>query len=140
MNILTAEDNPNVQEAMQLIMEHWNYSVDIVSNGLEAVEKARSNQYDLCIMDINMPIMDGRQATREIRRELRYIPILALTANSGSERQECLTAGMDDFLEKPCDIHELRRKIIELTVKTYTIRKNKNQITIEKEMPMDQQL
>ena len=71
----------------------------------------KGGAYDLCLMDIDMPIMDGLQATKIIRNELKYFPIMALTGNLGAKKRY-LETGMDDFLEKPYSIDNLHGKII----------------------------
>lgn len=116
MKILIAEDDICLQMAAKTLMALWGYEYDIVSNGLEAIEKAKENEraYDLCLMDINMPVMDGFQATEIIRRNMIYFPIIAVTGNFGV-KQKCLDIGMDDYLEKPYHADELLKKIKELT-------------------------
>jgi response regulator RpfG family c-di-GMP phosphodiesterase len=89
-------------------------------------------------MDIDMPVMNGLEATKIIRRKLEYFPIMALTGNLRSQ-EEYLSAGMDDFLEKPYPIDKLRQKINELTVKHCKVIINNRVIFIKQEMPMDQQ-
>jgi len=113
--ILLAEDNPVNQKVARGALEKMRCTVDIVNNGAEAVDAWSSRRYDLILMDCQMPVMDGYQATRTIRsRESagRRIPILALTADamSGAE-QECLAAGMDGYLTKPLDRQRLAESI-----------------------------
>ncbi len=138
MKILIAEDDQALQEMNKQLMNHFGYDFDIVSNGKEAVEYAQKNEgkYDLCIMDIDMPIMNGLQATEIIRRKLKYIPIMAFSGNPMNKRK-CLKIGMDDFLEKPCIISELLAKINELTVKSIKVDISDNNLFITKEMPMN---
>ena len=110
--VLLVEDTPiNQAVAAELLRAH-GLSVDIANNGQEAVNMEQSQQYDLIFMDCLMPVMDGYQATKEIRthesNSHRRVPICALTANTVSHaKQECLEAGMDDFLSKPFNNHEL---------------------------------
>ena len=111
--ILLAEDNPVNQKVARGALEKMRCTVDIVNNGAEAVDAWSTRQYDLILMDCQMPVMDGYEATRTIRaREQagRRIPILALTADamSGAE-QDCLAAGMDGYLTKPLDRRASRR-------------------------------
>ncbi|MGR3317079.1 MAG: response regulator [Candidatus Anammoxibacter sp.] len=138
MKILIAEDNQALQEMNEQLMNHFGYDFDIVSNGKEAVEYAQKNEgkYDLCIMDIDMPIMNGLQATEIIRQKLKFLPIMAFSGNP-MNREKCLRIGMDDFLEKPCIISELLTKINELTIKSEQLYCKNNDIYIKKEMPMD---
>lgn len=138
MKILIAEDNPDIQELTGEFMDIWNFEFDMASNGKEAVELAIANEgkYDLCLMDINMPIMNGCEATKVIRRRLKYIPIMAVTGNLGF-KDKYLESGMDNILEKPYKPDKLYDKINELTVKSVKIHKEQNQISLEKEMPMN---
>ena len=113
--ILLAEDNPVNQKVARGALEKMRCTVDIVNNGAEAVDAWSTRQYDLILMDCQMPVTDGYEATRTIRaREQagRRIPILALTADamSGAE-QDCLAAGMDGYLTKPLDRRRLAESI-----------------------------
>lgn len=105
--ILLAEDNPANQMVIRSILEHAGLKIDIVANGLEAVEAVSTLPYDLVLMDISMPLMDGMQATQAIRDlsgNTRSIPIIALTAHAlAGDREHFLAAGMDDYLTKPID-------------------------------------
>ncbi|MBN4054237.1 response regulator [Nitrospira defluvii] len=122
------------------LMKHWGYDYDMASNGLEAVKYAKKNngKYDLCLMDVDMPVMNGIEATKIIRKTVKYFPIMALTANYGYKR-ECLAAGMDDFTEKPCLPGSLFAKINKITVKSYKLTAKLNGFCITEVMPMDQQ-
>ncbi len=105
--ILLAEDNPANQMVIKNILEYAGLQVDIVANGREAVEAIRSLPYDIILMDISMPEMDGMTATREIRKlpgEKGKLAIVALTAHALSgDRERFIQAGMDDYLSKPID-------------------------------------
>jgi len=138
MKILIAEDNAILQKSVGLLMKWWGFDFDLVSNGREAVEQAVSNygNYDLGLMDIDMPEMDGCEATRRIRKKVSYFPIMAFSGHAGIE-EECAAAGMDDFLAKPCEPERLLKKIRELTLKSIKISFRKNELYFIKEMPMD---
>jgi two-component system, sensor histidine kinase len=102
MKILIAEDNPINQQIMEVIirLKHWDCT--IVSNGQEAVEATRNEKYDLIFMDLNMPILDGIEATREIRCYDKSTPIIAITAYTDScYREKTEEVGMNDFIPKP---------------------------------------
>ncbi len=112
MRILIAEDDRFLQLLVGKLMEYWGFEFDMTSNGQEAVEQAKINEgeYDLCLMDIDMPIMNGIEATKIMRCKLKYFPIMALTGNLEA-KQEYLKMGMDDFLGKPYSFDTLYKKI-----------------------------
>ena len=138
MNILIAEDNQIIQMIQRTLMENWGFKYDLAANGLEAVEYAKKNngKYDLCLMDIDMPKMNGIEATKIIRRVVDYFPILALTADD-TRKVASLEAGMDDFAVKPCSREDLLARIKKLTVKAYKLISNRNGIDIKKVKPMN---
>jgi PAS domain S-box-containing protein len=105
-HVLVAEDNEINQQVAREILESAGLVVDIASNGKQAVEKTRANAYDAVLMDIQMPELDGLQATAELRREGRFadLPIIAMTAHAMSgDRERSLAAGMNDHVVKPID-------------------------------------
>lgn len=104
-HVLLAEDNINNQQLISLFLTKAGISVDIVDTGTEAVEKALTNDYDIILMDMQMPGMDGIEAT-ELLRDTGYTdPILALTANATLDiKQQCHDVGFDDFLSKPIEV------------------------------------
>lgn len=111
--LLVAEDNLMNQHVILHILHKLGYQPDMVGNGQEALDAANRKEYDLVLMDMQMPVLDGLEATRIIRQTLGKQPvIIALTANAiqGYE-QECLDAGMDDFLGKPINLEELMKKL-----------------------------
>jgi CheY-like chemotaxis protein len=111
--ILVAEDNPVNQQLARAMLLRLGYQTDVAGNGEEAVEAVMNLPYDLVLMDCQMPVMDGFEATRVIRdREgtVRHTTIVAVTANAmEGDRERCLTAGMDDYLAKPFRAGDLRR-------------------------------
>ncbi|WP_051304977.1 ATP-binding protein [Chitinilyticum litopenaei] len=109
--VLVVEDNPLNQRVVALGLQRLGCEVDIAGNGVDALEKAAEADYDLILMDCQMPVMDGLEATRRLRADARtrHWPIVALTANALSESEEaCLAAGMNDFLTKPINFELLR--------------------------------
>ncbi len=115
LRILLAEDNTVNQQIALLVLESMGYRADVASNGVEAVEAVERFPYDLVLMDVQMPEMDGLEATRQIRarpippeRGVLPIRIVAMTANAmQGDREACLDAGMDDYLAKPIRPEEL---------------------------------
>jgi len=102
--ILVVEDEPVNLEVTQMLLEEVGLSVDFAENGVEAIEKVNRTDYRLVLMDMQMPVMGGLEATRELRKlpNGKGIPIIAMTANAFTDdRQRCLDAGMDDFISKP---------------------------------------
>ena len=99
--ILIAEDNDSNFILMTYILKKY-YQFERAKNGQEAVEMAEKNTYDIVLMDIKMPIMDGLEATKAIKEKFPDLPIIALTANAfDSDRQLAMDAGCNDFLSKP---------------------------------------
>ena len=123
LRILAAEDNPTNQAVLKAIMGAWGVDLTLASTGIEALEIWRGESFDLILMDIHMPDMNGLEATREIRAaEARSgcspIPIIALTANAFDHQvSEYVEAGMDDHVSKPIDIQALSRSIERLLAK-----------------------
>ena len=108
--LLVVEDNEINQEVILQLLESAGAQVTLAQNGLEALEMVRANTYDLVLMDVQMPVMDGLEATRAIRAqpEYRELPILAMTANAfESDRRQCIEAGMNDHLAKPIEPKQL---------------------------------
>jgi signal transduction histidine kinase/ActR/RegA family two-component response regulator len=116
MRVLLAEDNLVNQKVAARMMEKRGLVVTVVSNGREALEACERQHFDLILMDVQMPELDGLEATRRIRARERttgnHIPILALTAHAlQSDREGCLNAGMDGYLSKPFQSEELARAV-----------------------------
>ena len=105
--ILVAEDNKINQVVTKNLLKKHGYLYTIVKNGQEALEEVKSNQYDLVLMDINMPVMDGNEATMAIRKFNEFLPIIALTAADIDEiGQKCKSIGYSDIIIKPFDNYE----------------------------------
>ena len=115
LRILLADDNQMNQKVVTAMLATTEHSVDVVGNGVEALEAAKGGAYDIILMDIQMPDMDGVEATREIRclsGEAANVPIIALTANAmEGDRDKYLAAGMDDYVAKPIDRGDLMAAI-----------------------------
>lgn len=106
--ILLAEDNMVSQRIAHELLKRLNIQVDLVTDGRQAVHQCANVPYDLILMDLLMPVMDGLEATRLIRQSGISIPIIAMTANTtAQDRDDCLHAGMNDFLAKPFSPHSL---------------------------------
>jgi CheY-like chemotaxis protein len=111
--ILVVEDNEVNQLVSKAMLERLHCEVTLVNNGVEAIDAFSSRRFDLILMDCNMPVMDGFEATRQIRaleqeKNLSPVPIVALTAHALDHiKQECFAAGMDGHLSKPFDVAQL---------------------------------
>ena len=118
LRILVAEDNPINQKVVIALLCSMGHSVDVVENGLQAIRAVCSQPYDVVLMDINMPEMDGVTATkciRELDGERARIPIIAVTANAmKGDREKFINSGMDDYVPKPIDKMELYQAIASL--------------------------
>ena len=105
--ILIVDDNRINQVVTRRILEKENFTCDVAKEGAEAVEKVKDNEYDVVLMDVNMPGMNGMEATTEIRKFNKNIPVIALTAVEIEEvREKILQAGMNDIIVKPYDTHQ----------------------------------
>ncbi|EQB39375.1 histidine kinase [Sulfurimonas hongkongensis] len=114
-HILVAEDNEANQELIKILLEKYSLSFDLANNGLEALELYKKNNYDLILMDEQMPLMDGSEAVKQIasyekKRGLKHTPVSALTANViKGAKERGLLSGFDSFLGKPIILKELER-------------------------------
>ena len=115
LRILLAEDNTTNQKLAQSLLGRLGYHADIAANGLEALQALKRQAYDVVLMDVQMPEMDGLEATRILRQELLEAQqpyVIAMTANAmEGDRELCLAAGMDDYVSKPIRVEELVRAL-----------------------------
>lgn len=114
INILLVEDNVLNQKLIFLNLKKYGFEIDIANNGLEAFEKVKIKSYDLILMDLMMPVMDGLEASMKIReyekKINRHTMIIGLTANTfDADREKCLSHGMDEYMAKPFDLNEFLR-------------------------------
>jgi len=123
LNILLVEDNLLNQRIVTFSLKKYNHEVVIANNGVEAIEKFQNQKFDVILMDIMMPVMDGLDATVKIREieadsgNERRTPIIALTANTmDNDREKCISYGMDEFMAKPFDIEKLKSIFSELNI------------------------
>ena len=127
VDILLAEDNPINQVFARRVLEHLGANVTLANNGQEALELVQQKEFDLVLMDCQMPVLDGYEATRQIRllgENYTNLPIIALTAFAMAEdRDICLAAGMNDYVTKPVD-----RKILEKTIGKWVQAKKEIQV------------
>ena len=110
LRILLAEDNAVNQKLALRILLQMGYRADVASNGIEAVESIERQKYDVILMDVQMPEMDGLDATRRIRNltNVTQPRIIAMTANAlEGDRELCIAAGMEDYISKPIRVNEL---------------------------------
>ncbi|WP_273430129.1 response regulator [Chitinibacter tainanensis] len=116
-HVLLVEDNPMNQKVGVLMLEKLGCRVDLASDGVQAVRAVQLHDYDLVLMDCQMPELDGFDATRQIRAlggRYQQLPIVALTANAFAEdREQCFSAGMNDFMTKPVQIEALQTVLIQ---------------------------
>ena len=118
LRVLVAEDNPVNQQLAAVWLKKLGHRVDVAANGIEALEAVRSLPYDVIFMDVQMPEMDGYEATRSIRAlagNLSKVPIIAMTANAmKGDEERCLAAGMDAYLSKPISFDNLKNLLNEI--------------------------
>ena len=140
-HILVTEDNVINQKLIQRILEVYGITVDIANNGLESFEKRRAKKYDLIFMDIQMPVMDGIEATHEILEyeeddKVPHVPIVALTANAlKGDREKFLDQGMDEYIAKPIETSELLYVLNKFL--SHKVHKSTVKVATTKTMPLD---
>lgn len=116
MKVLLTEDEEDLSEVIEAFLAHEGYEVDTASNGSEALEALRENRYDIVVMDIMMPVMNGIDALKALRQRGDLTPVLLLTAKTEvDDRVTGLDAGADDYLTKPFAMKELVARIRSLT-------------------------
>lgn len=132
--ILIAEDNIMNQRLIKHLMQSRGYQFDLVGNGAEAVESLKKQSYDLVLMDIQMPVMDGYTATGQIRKELKSaVPVIAMTAHAMSgDREKCINAGMNEYLTKP-----LEEEILFALIEKYITKNPSGPGDTQKDPPSD---
>jgi CheY-like chemotaxis protein len=117
LRILLAEDNVVNQKLALRILQQMGYRADLASNGIEAVESVGRQTYDVVLMDVQMPEMDGLEATRQIAAKWaadKRPRIVAMTANAmQGDREDCIAAGMDDYMTKPIRVDQLIASLAE---------------------------
>lgn len=123
LKILLVEDNILNQRIVTLSLKKFDHEVVIANNGVEAINQFNDRNFDVILMDIMMPVMDGLEATVKIREietqnnKYKRTPIIALTANTmDNDKEKCLSYGMDEFMTKPFDIEKLNSIFSELKI------------------------
>ncbi len=112
LRILMAEDNLVNQKVAMSMLKRLGYRADVANNGLEVLQALQEKPYDVVLMDIQMPEMDGLEATRRIRDSGMNTRIIAMTAHAlEGDRAECLQAGMNEYITKPINMEELRKAL-----------------------------
>ncbi|MDB5362878.1 MAG: hybrid sensor histidine kinase/response regulator [Rhodospirillales bacterium] len=110
--VLLVEDNEVNQILAAEVLRDAGYTVELAGDGIEALDAVARGDWDLILMDVQMPNLDGFEATRRLRAQGVTLPIIAMTANAmAGDRERCLTAGMDDYLSKPLDLDELVARV-----------------------------
>lgn len=123
LRVLVAEDTIANQKVVRAILNHRGHIVEIAQNGREALDRVQREPFDVVLMDVQMPMMDGLQSTTAIRQlespEMRSLPIIAMTAHAMTgDRDRCLAAGMTDYLAKPIDAFQLINLVERLALKS----------------------
>ncbi len=145
LKILVVEDNLLNQKMISTYLARQGHNVDLRSNGVEAIDAARVGSFDLIFMDVQMPVMDGLEASRKIRElegDTKHVPIIAMTAYAlQGDSQRCLEAGMDDYVSKPLDTRRLIQVMYRWTkkgtgmlpasVKVDTVRLNEDDVILD---------
>ena len=127
LNVLVAEDTPANQKVIKAILKKRGHICEVANNGREAVECVRTNSFDIVLMDVQMPTMDGLQATKMIREQEAdtddHIPIIAMTAFAmRGDRDKCIAAGMDNYVSKPINAKKLIRLLEKHAKESHRVR------------------
>lgn len=127
IKILVVEDNLLSRKLLGFMFKHWGYRFDECSNGKLAIENIRLHKYDLILMDIQMPEMNGHETTGYIRKNLKLgLPIIAMTSHSNpEEREKCLLSGMNDYIAKPINEEELYNLVTNYLFTTVVLNREK---------------
>ncbi|WP_423129844.1 response regulator [Gaoshiqia sp. Z1-71] len=123
LSILLVEDNVLNQRIVTFGLKKYNHEVSIANNGKEALDMFKKGKFDVILMDIMMPVMDGLEATLKIREyensnnHQEQTPIIAITANTmDNDREKCLSYGMNEFMAKPFDVEKLKQIFEDLSI------------------------
>ena len=137
-HVLVAEDNAINQMVVKHTLLKMGATADIASDGAEAIDKFKNNKYDLILMDIQMPLMDGYEATEYIRKQLNSnVPIIAMTAFAlNGEDEKCLEYGMDNYVSKPFSIDDLTA-VIQKVLALPLIQNDNQAILVNKDVSVD---
>ncbi len=112
MNVLIVEDDKLLADGLKSALERASYKVTHAGNGLVADQQLRAYEFDLVVLDLGLPDMDGLEVLRALRQRKQAVPVLVLTARDGMDQQiESLDAGADDYMEKPFDLRELQARV-----------------------------
>lgn len=112
MNVLIVEDDTLLADGLKSALERASYKVTHADNGLVADQQLRAYEFDLVVLDLGLPDMDGLEVLRALRHRKQAVPVLVLTARDGMDQQiESLDAGADDYMEKPFDLRELQARV-----------------------------
>lgn len=134
---LVAEDNATNQTLLKYTLGQWNLDYDLAESGVQAIELIQKNKYDIVLMDIQMPVMDGYEAARRIRKNINtVVPIVAMTAHVlPTEKEKCIKAGMNDYISKPLKEAELLGLLKKYL--SFTVEKSEAPVTISKKPKKD---
>jgi CheY-like chemotaxis protein len=114
INILVVEDNLLSRKLIAFWLKNWGFKFDCVANGKLAIENLKLNKYDIILMDVQMPGLNGYETVQYIRKQMKLgLPVIAMTSQASEEdRQRCLKAGMNDFATKPLEEIELYNLVV----------------------------